>query len=381
MTTITWNPVFRPAEDALVYQLHASALPKEFELSIKFSYTSPTMRFDHAEFSGFMGKVEHTFINGKGTVRLTADLWPNNSNFISFVFTGADHGSIHIDSAAIAINSEVTGSFGPPPLVIGTPTLADFTVNPLPDYLAEQIPPIVLDFISSVYVGAFQRPAEYEGLVYWSQTLLNYIDQGYDAWDSLKGLTRDMYWAGTQNHEVGTDLSTADYIDFVYRNVLGREPEPEGKQYWIDYIEEKGRSEFLADFLNAALQPGNSDGDYVRARMAVANFYSQEAYSGQQARDSGATAALGDVLGSVKDEGSALDAIQGMIASRFGGGVAQSSATIEAGDLLEGMLLPEWLDDGDAGTIFDEASTSDEVAVDVDVIGLSQLPADVDPLG
>src|SRR5690606_26613642 len=108
-------------------------------------------------------------------------LWPNSSNFISFVFTGAEHGSLHINSASIALNGQPADTLGPPPFIIGTPTLEDFKVNPLPESLAQEIPQEVLDFIASIYVGAFQRPAEFEGLAYWSQALLNYIDQGYDA--------------------------------------------------------------------------------------------------------------------------------------------------------------------------------------------------------
>jgi len=343
MTTVTWTPNLRPVDNALVYQLHAPSLPGDMKIIIQFSYASPGMRFDHAEFAGPTWMVtEHNYANGLGTVKITADVWPNSPNFATVWFKGAGHGNIDINVDSILINDNKSTVIDPPPFdyTIGTPTLDDFKVNPLPDHLAKLIPEPVLDFIASIYIGAFQRPAEYAGLVYWSEVLLGNIDKGMSASEALWSLTRDMHWVGTQNGEAGTGLNTSDYIDFVYRNVLGREPDAGGKAYWVEYIEDNpnGRAEFLVHFLNSALQPGNPDGDYVRARMAVSKYYSQEEYSGPAAIASGQTKQLGDVLNSVSDEFSAVWAIQDMIDARQGS-LALSNPVSDDSQIFEAMLL------------------------------------------
>lgn len=342
MTTITWTPDPQPASQALAYHLTASSLPADMKVIIQFSYTAPGLQFDRVEFAGpAWTVVDAHYVNGRGTVKIAADLWPNSLDFATLWFTGSGWGSLNIDVGSIVINENVAGVIEPPPFdyTIGTPTLDDFKVNPLPDHLAPLVPEPVLDFITSIYVGAFQRAAEYGGLVYWTELLLSRLGNGMSAAESLLAITRDMHWVGTQNGEAGTGLGTADYVDFVYRNVLGREPDAGGKAYWVNYIEQspQGRSEFLAQFLNSALQPGNPDGDYVRARVAVSKYYAQEDISGQAAIASGQTQALGNVLGSVLDESSAVRAIQDMINAKQATGLVPQRASVvddQATDLV-----------------------------------------------
>lgn len=378
MTTVTWTPTARPADGALVYQLRASDLPADMKVIIQFSYTSPGLRFDRAEFAGPTWLVtESSYTNGRGTVKITADVWPNSLDFVSLWFKGSGVIDISVDS--ITINQNTASVIDPPPFdgIIGAPTLDDFKVNPLPDHLAKLIPEPVLDFIASIYIGAFQRPAEYAGLVYWSEVLLANVNKGLSASESLWALTRDMHWVGTQNGEAGTGLGTSDYIDFVYRNVLGREPDAEGKAYWVDYIEKtpNGRAEFLVHFLNSALQPGNSDGDYVRARMAVSKYYSQEEYSGPAAIESGQTQKLGGVLDSVFDESSAIRAIQGMIDAKQAGGLALSSAEWFIAD----EALAEWDDDTVEAWLLAQGTGEDDGATDAppDLSPADPAPADL----
>lgn len=75
--------------------------------------------------------------------------------------------------------------------------------------------------------------------------------------DAFKLLAHHMYWAGAQGGEQGTDLPNADYVDFVYQTVLGREGEASGVAYWVKELDDGSvaRSEFIAVFLTSALSP------------------------------------------------------------------------------------------------------------------------------
>lgn len=158
-------------------------------------------------------------------------------------------------------------------------------------------------FLLGLYIAAFARAGEHDGVTYWAQQLGDKITSGLSTSDAYTKLAADLYWVGSQYGEAGTDIaSTRDYVTFVYENVLGRAPDAGGLQYWVKEIENGTipRSEFLASFLYSALQ-SSGDSEYLHARIEVATYVAQPDVTGVGK----AWPDLVDVLDGVVDAGSA----------------------------------------------------------------------------
>lgn len=167
-----------------------------------------------------------------------------------------------------------------------------------------------LDFLVGVYVAAFNRAPEHDGLSYWAGKLKDSLESGQSEPDAYKAVTRDMYWSGEQHGEAGTDLNNADYVTFLYQTVLGREPETAGYNHWLNELDSGAspRNEFLTVFLTSALEPGNGDGLYVQARVEVAKYAAQAHISG-----AGSTIDLAGVLAGVTNAEDAEAAIREIV--------------------------------------------------------------------
>ncbi|MEZ5378482.1 MAG: DUF4214 domain-containing protein [Acidimicrobiales bacterium] len=76
-----------------------------------------------------------------------------------------------------------------------------------------------------LYRAFFRREADVAGAIYW-------IDQHRNG-ASLE----DLAWGFSNSDEFiadyGTGLGNAAFLDIVYPNVLGREPDPDGYAYWL----------------------------------------------------------------------------------------------------------------------------------------------------
>jgi len=164
-----------------------------------------------------------------------------------------------------------------------------------------------LEFLTGVYVAAFDRAPDAEGLQYWAAQLANNLNAGLSEPDAYKAVTRDIYWSGEQNGEAGTGIAnTADYVTFVYNTVLGRTPDQAGLAHWVQGLDDGtlARNEFLTVFLTSALN-ATDDGAYVSARIAVAEYAAQAHLSGSAAPPLD----LGGVLQGVHNSATAKAAI------------------------------------------------------------------------
>lgn len=132
------------------------------------------------------------------------------------------------------------------------------------------------DFLIAIYIGTFNRAPEYDALSYWAQQLASFLATGMTEADALKAITRDIYWAGSQHGEAGTDLDDHAYIEFLYTNVLGRDSDLGGATYWQQALASGAlaRDELLTAFLTSALEAAG-DGGYLTARIAVAAHATQ----------------------------------------------------------------------------------------------------------
>lgn len=166
------------------------------------------------------------------------------------------------------------------------------------------------DFLTSLYIGAFSRAPEHEGLKYWAHELASLLAKGNSPQNAYVELSQTMYKAGQQNGEGGTSLNNADYVEFAYNNALGRSPDASGKAYWVADLN-AGRVErggFLSTFLTAAAND-ERDNSFLQARVAVGEFAAQEHVSGVGA----AGIDLHKIISGVSDSSTALTVINGII--------------------------------------------------------------------
>ena len=183
------------------------------------------------------------------------------------------------------------------------------------------------DFLVALYIGAFSRAPEYEGLKFWAGELATALRANTANPKQL--ISREMYQAGEKNNEGGTGLDTAAYVKLAYTNSLGREPDKEGYEFWLGELGggKVQRGDFLATFLDSALTNGG-DGQYLQARLTVAEYAAQEHVSGPNANLK--PGFLNQIITSVRDESSAMAAINS-IKQQFGEAPPPSTPPADGG--------------------------------------------------
>ncbi|GGK42104.1 TAXI family TRAP transporter solute-binding subunit [Salinarimonas ramus] len=103
-----------------------------------------------------------------------------------------------------------------------------------------------------LYGGAFDRTPDEGGLRYWIAA----IDGGLGLRDAAAGFLASREFIDLY----GADLGDTDFVSALYENVLGRPGEPEGRAFWIGYLQEGGaRADVLVQFTQLPEFVGISD--------------------------------------------------------------------------------------------------------------------------
>lgn len=90
-----------------------------------------------------------------------------------------------------------------------------------PDYSSRVAP------IARLYRAYFQRVPDYPGLMYWVADL--------DGGASLPSISA-FFAASPEFANLYGDFGDSGFVDLVYENVLGREPDATGRGYWLDRL-------------------------------------------------------------------------------------------------------------------------------------------------
>lgn len=120
------------------------------------------------------------------------------------------------------------------------------------------------DFESFIelYIAYFNRAPDAIGLNFWGTAFANgttldematlFVDQDE---------TRETYPAGTTNSE---------FAEMVYSNVLGRTPDAEGFEFWVDHLDAGNINpdQFILEVLRG-VQPGTSDRSYLDTKVDI----------------------------------------------------------------------------------------------------------------
>ncbi len=220
----------------------------------------------------------------------------------------------------------------------GTPPLPDL------DLAFPGLTDTQTEFLIGLYVAAFNRAPEHGGLKHWAGDLAKLLGAGVSEADAVKQLAKSLYFSGTQSGEQGTALSAAAYVAFVYKTVLGRDGDAGGIQHWSDELSAGAdRSHFVAVFLTSALQAAG-DGDYLKARIAVAEHAAQAHVSGPNT-----TIDLAALLAGISDASDAYLAIRALPAAPAAAAAASATLPLlmRAADGFE-SALPDAVDTADA---------------------------------
>jgi hypothetical protein len=118
-----------------------------------------------------------------------------------------------------------------------------------------------------VYIAYFDRAADSEGLFFWGTafangTTLESIATLFNDSDEAKAA----YPSGTTNQE---------FAITVYENVLGRNPDSSGLEFWVGQLNagNVSRDQFILEVLRG-VKDGTSDRDYLDKKVDVAAYFS-----------------------------------------------------------------------------------------------------------
>lgn len=127
----------------------------------------------------------------------------------------------------------------------------DFTVNLKIQDLAASAPAANVQRLIELYVAFFNRVPEADGLAYWIGDMKSGM--------KINAIAEVFYDAGIKYSELtgfSTSMSNADFVNVVYRNVLGRKDgaDPEGLAYWSTELSagRESRGSLVSTMLDSA---------------------------------------------------------------------------------------------------------------------------------
>lgn len=132
------------------------------------------------------------------------------------------------------------------------------TLEPPPDEPSGGISVVDARLIALLYEAGLNRQAEAEGLNFW-------IDQ-FEAGRSFSSIAQ--FFIGSDEFQASfgdpVQLSNENLVDVLYENVLGRDGETDGFNYWVGRLNDgSSRNTVLLEF---ALSPENQAGSpYVQS--------------------------------------------------------------------------------------------------------------------
>lgn len=83
--------------------------------------------------------------------------------------------------------------------------------------------------IARLYAAYFGRPPEAGGLEYWTEAL--------EADPNALNAASSFFAASPEFDETYGSLTNAEFVELIYRNVMGREVEPGGFAFWLEQLE------------------------------------------------------------------------------------------------------------------------------------------------
>ncbi|SHF53414.1 Cysteine-rich secretory protein family protein [Lampropedia hyalina DSM 16112] len=106
--------------------------------------------------------------------------------------------------------------------------------------------------VTRLYFAYFDRVPDYAGLQHWIAA--------YQAGESLQAISQQ-FAQSVEFVQTYGNLNDAEFVDLVYRNVLGRAPEPQGNVFWLQALQQ--------GLLRGQVMTQFSESDEYRQRTAA----------------------------------------------------------------------------------------------------------------
>ncbi len=89
-----------------------------------------------------------------------------------------------------------------------------------------------------IYQASFGRVPDEEGVRFWVDVLDDLDQQGWSEYQKEQFLARQFIESDEFSDLYGTNPTNEDYINAMYQNVLGRQPDQPGYEFWLGGMEE-----------------------------------------------------------------------------------------------------------------------------------------------
>jgi len=137
--------------------------------------------------------------------------------------------------------------------------------------------------LTKMYIAYFNRAPDAEGLFYWGTR----FSQGM----SLSEIAASFFVQPESIDQFPNKNDTSGFVKTVYNNLLGRDPEPTGLDYWLTQLESGSVSKptFMLAIIYGANAPSGSpiDAQYLTDKTKIGSYYAviQGMNDVSQARD------------------------------------------------------------------------------------------------
>jgi len=172
-----------------------------------------------------------------------------------------------------------------------------------------------LDQLTDLYLAFFGRAPDVPGIEYWQE-------QNLEIQRDFSTIAKDFAWSSEAQALYPNTGSNRDFVQTVYLNSFGRNPDEGGWDYWTDKLDALGttdlsdRGAFVAEVLLGAYSPtsGEADRNYLTNRHDVALYYVNQMLL-QPAE--GYDASINDLLDRVNADASTASKAQNIIDHAF----------------------------------------------------------------
>ena len=124
----------------------------------------------------------------------------------------------------------------------------------------------VEDSIIGLYVAYYNRAPDVEGFNHWKTQ----ASQNGNA-TALKAISRGFKASPQFSEEYPSTLSDEDFVKKIYLNILNREPDENGLNFWIGRLKKISKSDFILEYIEAVLDFTGNDAEGNKSTKMLKN--------------------------------------------------------------------------------------------------------------
>lgn len=133
-----------------------------------------------------------------------------------------------------------------------------------------------IGWVTSFYVAYWGRCPDPEGRAYWVNLVNSGVLTAIEVAENfaLSQEAKALY-AYLRNPSAATDADRQEFVREVYLNLLNREPDAEGLQYWSGALATglTGPGQLIGHIINAAMQDHGTDWAIIRNKVDVGQYF------------------------------------------------------------------------------------------------------------